>query len=145
MFWVRYVIIAINERVRVSTITNIIILETITCIFERNLNLILVSTPKPNGFIIDAQILCWIPIKLKVSLKMLQHPMHLEDRMFFTNRFGICPLLRNHLGATYKYTKSCCIKVSLLLTPTSQTIFPHLSYAMKPVYKPRSTVFHDPQ
>ena len=80
----------INEIVRVSTITNSTSLKTINCIFEHDSKLILVSDLKPDGLLIDAQILCWILIKLKVSLKMLQHPTHLEERIFCSNRFLIC-------------------------------------------------------
>ena len=52
-------------------ITKYISLETITCIFERNPKIMLVSTLKPNGLLIDTQIPLWIPIQLKVSLKLL--------------------------------------------------------------------------
>ena len=54
------------------------------------MELIRVSTLKPNGSIIDTQIPLWIPIQLKVSLKILQHPKHLEEITFLRNRFGIC-------------------------------------------------------
>ena len=61
MFWVRYVIIAINERVRVATITHRISFETVACIFERNPKLILMSTLKLNGLLTNDQITFWIP------------------------------------------------------------------------------------
>ena len=88
MFWVRYVIIEIYERLRVATIINIISLETFTWIFERNLKFILVSTLKPNGLLIGDEIPFWMQIQLKVSLKILQHTMHLEEKNLAASDLG---------------------------------------------------------
>ena len=105
MFWVRYVIIAINERLRVATVTHSISFETVACIFERNPKLILVSTLKLNGLLANAQMTFWIPIQLKVSLKMLQHPTNLEERIFCSIIIGICAWIIN-IEETFELTPS---------------------------------------